>query len=89
MGMIINPEQITLKTPIHIWHKNWSVAFMLEPCSEIGETKYCLLKKDTPYIEGDVMSYDAKHSMWTNFPMLKSEGKIGWDKEPPKQLQLF
>ena len=87
--MITNPEQITLKTPIHIWHKNWTVAFMLEPSLEIGEIKYCLLKKDTPYIEGDVMSYDAKHSMWTNFPMLKSEGKIGWDKEPPQQLQLF
>ena len=87
--MITNPEQITLKTPIHIWHKNWIVAFMLEPCSEIGETKYMLLKKDSPYIEGDVMSTNRNHEMWTNFPMLKSEGKIGWDKEPPKQLQLF
>lgn len=90
--LISNPEQLTVKTPIHIWHKNWILATMLEPCSEVGETKYMLLKKDSPHADGDVMDWrihNAKDSMWTNFAMLKSEGKIGWDKEPPKQLNLF
>jgi len=35
------------------------------------------------------MSVNRNHELWTNFGALKSLGKIGWDKEPPKQLNLF